>query len=241
MASCTFGADQQEILNAIKDDNSRKRSSAEKQKAKANKKAFDKFSASGWIPYLEGFNLAIPDIIKLSELSPEEIDDYIWSRFTTQNDKKCKILIKRLEQIKYDSPHYFTCAKLLYDRKEYMGCAMMAFALIEQRLRYSGASPHEFGAFLEAKFGVQDRRFGIYNEHPTKYLLNSAVGKLLEEYYREANDFVNEPSEMRRAFLMHGMAKREYTQRDCIKLFSILDFICKFEGRDPKCPVNISK
>lgn len=221
---------QQIIADAIRKDKARERTPLEKQEAKAYKKAFENFASSGWIPYLQDFEFSNRSIVRLSELNAKEVDNYIWCEFTAHHNKKCKKMINRLAQVTFENPHYFACARILYDKKEYLGCSMMICALIEQKLRNNGATPYTFGIFMSNVFGDQELRFGIYNDHPIKYLLTPAVSKIMEEIYKDADDFSNEGDVISRPFLMHGMAKRGYTQKECIQLFCILDFICKFEG-----------
>lgn len=195
------------------------------------KRAFEKFAESGWIPpHL--LDLSIPDIVELSKHKAQWIDDYIYSLFVAKNFHKCKLLIKRLKKYCYDNPQYYTCAMILYRKKEYMGCCMMIFALIEQTIIYSAGTKGAVSARskepLKKAYADKQTPVGGYPKFPTEYLMTAPLEKVLSTYFKNIPNFTPEPSTINRNFLMHGRAKREYTHRDCIKLFVILDFIAKY-------------
>lgn len=189
------------------------------------KRAFEKFAESGWIPPYS-LNLSIPNVVEISKHETQWIDDYIYSLFATKNFYRCKLLIKRLKKYPYGNPRYYTCAMILYRKREYMGCCMMTFALIEQIITYiastKGAASARSKEVLKKVYTDKQAPIGGYCKSPTEYLMTAPLEKVMSVYFKS---IPNEPTDINRNFLMHGTAKREYTQRDCIKLFVILDFI----------------
>lgn len=187
------------------------------------------FSDSGWIPpYFPTIELCRRDIVKLSKYSPQQIDDYIYSLFQANNFRRCKILIRRLKKIQFPNPQYFDCAMLLYKKKQYLGCCIMSLALIEQVMRnaagYEGNRiSNKVNPFLEKTF--EKMPILGYSHHPIGDFMEEPLKNVLTLYFKHAEGFINEPPNINRNFLMHGMAMREYTHRDCIKLLLTLDFI----------------
>lgn len=190
------------------------------------KRAFIKFSDSGWIPYL---NFSIPQIVNLSKHEPQWIDDYVYAYFVAKNFRECKLVIKRLKKFRFDNPRYFTCAMTLYRKKEYMGCCMMILALIEQTISHvagrNGAVLPRSKKTIENAFLHRRTPFGGYPEASTKYLMMTPFEKIMGEYFKSVSKDDPEPPTINRNMLMHGVARREYTHRDCIKLFVFLEFI----------------
>lgn len=192
------------------------------------KRAFEKIAESGWLPPYS-LELSIPDIVELSQYEPQWIDDYIYSLFAAKHFHRCKLLIRRLEKYTYSNPQYYTCAMILYHKKEYMGCCMMTVALIEQIIISTagtkGAVAARVKETLKRSYVDKQVPLGGYCKYPPEYLMEAPLEKILGLYFKNISHFYPEPDNINRNFLMHGMAKREYTQRDCIKLFVILDFI----------------
>ena len=201
------------------------------------KRAFEKFAESGWIPPYS-LDLSIPDIVELSNRDAQWIDDYIYSLFTAKHYQKSKLLIKRLKKYRYDNPRYYTCAMILYCKKEYMGCCMMICALIEQTLVHAvgskGSVSSQAKKSVEKAYENKQTSFGGYGKSPTEYLMIKPLEKVLGAYFKSCE---KEPPNINRNFLMHGTAKEKYDHRDCVKLFVILDFLGKLvweENNDAK-------
>lgn len=221
------------LINFFQSTFFREPSEKDNQRNKTIKKAFRKFSESGWIPpRVKSFELSTASIINLSTKSTKYVDDYIYSLFLRHRQKECKRLIKRLKNYSYANSEYFLCAMILYKEKRYLGCSLMTLALIEQQIRYftkrfQYSVPTSTHYFMEKTFRNSNIPCRGYPENPEKFRWSVSLTKVLEIYFLSTNNFEIEFPEINRTFLMHGMAQRKYTHRDCIKLFLTLDYICE--------------
>lgn len=212
----------------------RERTADEKKKEKAYINAFRKFSKSGWLPYLVDLEkMSRGTIILLAEKPTDSVREYIYQKYCENNFRACKRLKKRLDGYFQGGNDYYRSFNVLYRKKEFLGCCMMLFALIEQRIRQhycTNTQPENLvPRALDDIFNDINFKFGIYSMHPSRVLCQKSLVNLLRNYFENAKNFINEPEYMNRNFLMHGMAKREYSHIDCIQLMCILDYFCHFE------------
>lgn len=223
------------IKAIIEAEKERERTESEKGKEKTYRNAFREFSKSGWLPYLVDFDISRLEIIALSRQDPVFIDSYIYEKYCEKNYRCCKKLKRRLDNYFRCKNHYYSSFIVLYKNKDFFGCCVILFALIEQKLRehadIDGQPERLIPKALDDIFKNIDYKYGIYSNHPSRVLCQKSLSHLLELYYRNADSFVCEPDNMNRNFLMHGMAKRQYTHRDCIQLMCILDYLCHFEEK----------
>ena len=223
----------------------RKPTREETRHYKIYKAAFRDFTKSGWIPpYMAQFKLSIPDIVHLSKLPSKQLDDFIYNKFTEKHYKNCKVLIKIIKTYNFPNPRFLSGAIILYNKKEYTSCCVLLFTLIEQLIRNTvpkGNStnsndniPPKVKLFLDKT--LNPKPVLGYPSQPQHYLMKAALDNVLEKYFKKANDFQNEPEEINRNYLAHGMAKREYTHRDCMKLFVVIHFLicCILTKEQPK-------
>lgn len=217
----------------VEEERERERTDSEKNKEKRFRSAFKEFSKSGWLPYLVDFDISRMEIIALSKREPVFIDDFIYRKYCEKNYRCCRKLKKRLDGYFKAENHYYKSFSVLYKNRKFFGCCMILFALIEQKLRLHAAADGQpdnlVPKALDDIFKNMDFKYGIYSSHPSRVLCQKALSYLMNLYYKSAEGFVCEPDSMNRNFLLHGMAKREYTRKDCIQLMSILDYLCHFE------------
>lgn len=57
------------------------------------------------------------------------------------------------------------------------------------------------------------------------FLIQSNVLLMLSKYYSYGNDFINEPKDINRNYINHGMSKRKPTRQNCIKLFILCSYL----------------
>lgn len=207
----------------------RKPTEEDKVRNQTLRDAAKKFSESGWIiPYYTSLEISRQSILQLSKETPEQIDDFMYRQFKKQCSREFRLLIRSLKKLTFENPQYLSCALALYKKRQYLGCCTMILALIEQKMRSVigrrvRTVAKQSDMFIKNTFEA----FPLdgWERHPIGDFVEDALRELLSTYFASANDFSNEPSVINRNFLMHGMAIREYTDRDCIKLFLLLNFI----------------
>lgn len=57
------------------------------------------------------------------------------------------------------------------------------------------------------------------------FLIQSNVLLMLGKYYSHANDFKEEPTNINRNFVDHGMERRKVTRQDCVKLLVLCSYL----------------
>lgn len=228
-----------EIKAIVKKEKERERTNSEKSKEKRFRSAFKEFSKSGWLPYLVDLDISRLEITVLSKRDPVLIDNFIYRKYCEKNYRCCKKLKKRLDGYFNAENHYYKSFAILYRNKEFFGCCMILFALIEQKLRLHAATDGQpdnlVPKAMDDIFKNMNFKYGIYSSHPSRVLCQKSLSYLINLYYKNADGFVCEPDSMNRNFLLHGMAKRQYTHKDCIQLMCILDYLCHFEEESRAC------
>lgn len=165
------------------------------------------------IPYDKPIQLAI-NPLKSNEVEPF-LKCYLKKR--KLSEIKNKLLI--MEFINKDEVRFLF--KLLKNKK-YKVCSMIIFSFIDcVVINLQKSSTKKLPKQIKDIIPKESFNIGYL------YFESSLICKLLEEYYKRADDFRNEEKYnlLNRNFLLHGMSKREISKFECVKLLLLLIFV----------------
>lgn len=117
-----------------------------------------------------------------------------------------------------------------YQNKQYKACTLLLFGLIDAKLirkqpisekrRKVGATAVKL---LKGQFEEQKDEQAFYT-----ILCFANLITCLETFFADGNNFKNEPLNVNRNFVDHGMSRRNVRKRDCIQLFLALNNLLYF-------------
>ena len=105
----------------------------------------------------------------------------------------------------------------------YTACASLLFSLIDGELISNKSKLQLINKKTGIKAGErvtnEVKKDGMFNSPGFLHLQIINFESFINEYFKNAEGFKNEPKNINRNYLHHGMSKRKVLRKDCIKLF----------------------
>ena len=169
------------------------------------------------------------DLVKSNE--KENIVD-----FFKENDYKLLNYIRGYARFEVSKYYWWLEAEDLFDKKFYLGCALILAAILEREIRKCPIDNWRNQTTQYFKNSVSDKITKIYEndkaEPLSRYvdtlLLIPSLDGFIKSFYNSGYFFSNgiEPDFLERNWLVHGMMDRTVLESDCIMLFNAIGSLC---------------
>lgn len=120
-----------------------------------------------------------------------------------------------------------------FNNATYMACSMILISTIERKIIYFQKNNGKCGDLDVGMTALKWMKTHLENNQKVNnativYLLLLNFEKFLENLFYRTDNFRNEPNNLNRNFLMHGMSSKRVRRKDCIKLFLALKNLDNF-------------
>lgn len=114
-----------------------------------------------------------------------------------------------------------------YKDKCYLACSSLLLSIIDSHFIAKNKPNNKGERRILTKKLAEDCLNDVEEERNFEYffLIQSNALLMIGKYYTYGNDFKNEPLNINRNFIDHGMSKRKVTRQDCIKLFVLCSYL----------------
>lgn len=122
-----------------------------------------------------------------------------------------------------------------YENKQYKSCALVLFSLIDGLLISFQRKEGSLAKTTRRPTGIKafNNLFNHFNSDEMNtdlisHFVYQSISSCLNKFFANGNDFIEEPDNINRNYVAHGMNKRAVEKTDCIKLFYLYHYILCF-------------